>query len=30
VRGAMFITVLCIVGVNLFLLWMASQNDRHR
>jgi hypothetical protein len=30
VRGAMFITVLCIVGVNLFLLWMNSEDNRRR
>lgn len=30
VRGAMFITVLSIVGVNLFLLWMSSEDNRRR
>jgi len=30
VRGAMFITVLSIVGGNLFLLWMNSEDNRRR
>jgi hypothetical protein len=30
VRGVLFITVIGIVGVNLFLFWMVSQDDRRR